>query len=98
MKISLTSICFVMLSLTLIAPAPLVHGQTSVPTYWPTNGWRFTTPEQQGVDSNKLADALDYIQQHDVSVHSLLIVRNGYVVLDAHFLHPCLFLMYGSEV
>src|SRR5215510_6833569 len=30
--------------------------------YWPTNGWRSTTPEKQGIDSAKLADALDYIR------------------------------------
>jgi CubicO group peptidase (beta-lactamase class C family) len=54
-------------------------------TYWPTNGWRVTTPEQQGMDSDKLREALDHIQQRDLSIHSLLIVRNGYVVLDAYF-------------
>jgi CubicO group peptidase (beta-lactamase class C family) len=55
------------------------------PAYWPTNGWRSSTPEQQGIDSVKLADALDYIRQHDINIHSLLLVRNGYVVLDAYF-------------
>jgi CubicO group peptidase (beta-lactamase class C family) len=55
------------------------------PAYWPTNGWRSSTPEQQGIDSGKLADALDYIRQHDINIHSLLLVRNGYVVLDAYF-------------
>jgi hypothetical protein len=56
------------------------------PAYWPTNGWRSSTPEQQGIDSAKLAEALDYIRQHDVNIHSLLLVRNGYVVLDAYFI------------
>jgi CubicO group peptidase (beta-lactamase class C family) len=55
------------------------------PAYWPTKGWRSTTPEQQGIDSVKLAEALDYIRQHDINIHSLLLVRNGYVVLDAYF-------------
>lgn len=59
--------------------------ETPSPTYWPTQGWRSTTPEQQGVDSAKLTDALEYIRKHDVSIHSLLIIRNGYVVLDAYF-------------
>jgi CubicO group peptidase (beta-lactamase class C family) len=55
------------------------------PAYWPTNGWRSSTPEQQGMDSVKLAEALDYIRRHDINIHSLLLVRNGYVVLDAYF-------------
>ena len=54
-------------------------------TYWPTHGWRASTPEQQGIDSVKLRDALDAIRLRDMSIHSLLIVRNGYVVLDAYF-------------
>ncbi|HYX31292.1 MAG TPA: serine hydrolase, partial [Pyrinomonadaceae bacterium] len=53
--------------------------------YWPTKEWRSSTPEEQGVDSAKLADALHAIRQHDVNIHSLLLVRNGYVILDAYF-------------
>src|SRR4029079_7903913 len=54
-------------------------------TYWPTRDWRTSTPEQQGMDSEKLREALDYIRQRDLAVHSMLIVRNGYLVLDANF-------------
>lgn len=53
--------------------------------YWPTEGWRSTTPEQQGFDSQKLAEALENLRQRNRGIHSLLIVRNGYVVLDAYF-------------
>ena len=54
-------------------------------TYWPTTGWQTSTPEQQGMDSEKLAEALDFLQEEDVNIHSLLIIRNGYVVTDAYF-------------
>jgi len=57
----------------------------SVPDYWPTNGWRTSTPEQQGIDSEILADALEHINEKDLALHSLLIVRHGYVILDAYF-------------
>jgi CubicO group peptidase (beta-lactamase class C family) len=57
----------------------------SAQTYWPGKEWRTSTPEEQGLDSEKLHEALDYIRQHDVNIHSLLVVRNGYVVLDAYF-------------
>lgn len=55
------------------------------PDYWPTDGWRTNTPEQQGFDSVKLAEALQAIQDDGTNIDSLLIVRNGYLVLDAHF-------------
>jgi len=54
-------------------------------TYWPARGWPTSAPEEQGLDSEKLREALDYIRQHDLNIHSLLIVRNGYVVLDVYF-------------
>jgi CubicO group peptidase (beta-lactamase class C family) len=54
-------------------------------TYWPTEGWRTSTPEQQGIDSEKLVEVMDYIQEKDIKIHSLLIIRNGYVVTDAYF-------------
>lgn len=63
----------------------IVAVSSSAQEYWPPHGWRTTTPEQQGIDSEKLREALDYIQQHDLNIHSLLLVRNGYVVLDAYF-------------
>jgi len=54
--------------------------------YWPTGGWRTSTPEEQGMDSAKLAEMIDYLQgQTSFSIHSLLIIRNGYVVTDAYF-------------
>lgn len=57
-------------------------------SYWPTQGWRTSTPEQQGMDSNKLAEAVEFILRENVRAHSLLVVRNGFVVADAYF-YPC---------
>lgn len=58
---------------------------TSPPDYWPTNGWRTNTPEEQGFDSVKLAEGLQMWQESNIPIDSLLIVRNGYVILDAAF-------------
>ncbi len=52
---------------------------------WPTLGWRYSSPEAQGLDSDVLADAFDYVRDHDTRIHSLTIVRNGHIVLDAYF-------------
>src|SRR6266571_4206472 len=52
---------------------------------WPTYGWRRSAPEAQGMDSRVLAEAFDYIRQQRIPIHSLTIVRNGYIILDAYF-------------
>ena len=72
-----------------LSVATLAQGPTASPvaqeTYWPTHGWRSSSPEAQGMDSEALAEAFDYVRQNHIPIHSLLIVRNGYVVLDAYF-------------
>jgi CubicO group peptidase (beta-lactamase class C family) len=55
------------------------------PDYWPTDGWQTTTPEQQGFDSARLAEEVQAIHDKHVAIDSLMIIRNGYVVLDAYF-------------
>ena len=55
------------------------------PDYWPTNGWQNSTPEEQGFDSFKLAEGLVAIRDAQIPIHSLLLVRNGRVLLEAYF-------------
>jgi CubicO group peptidase (beta-lactamase class C family) len=55
------------------------------PAYWPTQGWLSSTPEQQGLDSAKLAEALLTMRENNVNIHSLLIIRNGRLVTNAYF-------------
>src|SRR5512139_2952022 len=55
------------------------------PDYWPTQGWRESTPEEQGFDSDKLAEGLQAIQDRNINIDSLLVIRNGSVFLDAYF-------------
>jgi CubicO group peptidase (beta-lactamase class C family) len=54
-------------------------------TYWPTDGWRTSTPEEQGMDSELLDEMLAYIREHRVRIDSVTIVRHGYLVLDAYY-------------
>jgi CubicO group peptidase (beta-lactamase class C family) len=82
------------------APAavePTVAQSPGLP--WPTEDWPTSTPEEQGLDSELLADMLDRIQQEDYSIDSVLVVRHGVMVLDAtvypfapgqkHVIHSC---------
>jgi CubicO group peptidase (beta-lactamase class C family) len=54
------------------------------PAYWPTNGWRASTPEEQGMDAEKLAAMFDQIQQDHLDLNSLLVVRNGSLVSELY--------------
>jgi len=58
-------------------------GQNS--TYWPSQKWRTAPPESQGIDSAALAAAIDQVIEKPLGVHSLLVIRHGYVVVDANF-------------
>jgi len=65
-------------------PTPTVTPPVTQTTYWPTTGWRTSTPEEQGIDSAALANIVADIQQH-MHIHSLLVVRHGYLVSQAYF-------------
>jgi CubicO group peptidase (beta-lactamase class C family) len=75
-------IAFILIAF-LVGCTPASPTSTS-PTYWPTDGWRSTTPEEQGMDSEKLAQMVEHIQQEQLDLHSLLIVRNGYLVSEIY--------------
>ena len=68
-----------------LVPRLFRSDQDSTQSYWPTQGWRTSTPEEQGFDSGKLAEGLQAMQDSSINIDSLLIVRNGYVVVDAYF-------------
>jgi len=54
------------------------------PDYWPTSGWLNTTPEEQGMDSAMLQSMMDHISDENLDVHSVIVIRNGYVVLEEY--------------
>ena len=53
--------------------------------YWPTAGWRTSTPEEQGVDSQQLLRALQRVDEAGINLRSLTVIRNGYIVLEAYY-------------
>lgn len=63
------------------APPPPVW----TPDYWPTDEWRTSSPEEQGFDSAALAEHLLKLRADGAAIDSLLIIRNGRIILDAYF-------------
>jgi CubicO group peptidase (beta-lactamase class C family) len=70
------SLCIVS---SLLAAALPIHAQP-----WPTTDWQTSTPEEQGIDSAQLVKMLDLIQAAHHPIHSMLIIRNGRLVMEAY--------------
>jgi CubicO group peptidase (beta-lactamase class C family) len=54
------------------------------PRYWPGEDWRTSTPEEQGLDSTLILQMFQEIQDESIDIHSVLLVRNGYLVTEAY--------------
>ncbi|MBL8207163.1 MAG: serine hydrolase, partial [Blastocatellia bacterium] len=63
----------------------LTNAHSQTPVYWPTSGWRLATPESQGIASDALAAAITTARASGINIHSLLVVRNNYIVAEAYF-------------
>jgi CubicO group peptidase (beta-lactamase class C family) len=75
----------VVLAALVVIPRLSGTARPNEPPYWPTDGWQTALPETQGVDSTKLAEAMLAWREQAIPIHSLLLIRNGYVVADATF-------------
>ena len=88
----LAVLCISHLILTSCSSSPVTVVPSTVPTltsatdiYWPTKTWRTSSPEEQGMNSSKLTQMLATIQQKHLNLHSLLVIRNGYLVSETYF-------------
>ena len=52
---------------------------------WPTEGWRTTTPEAQGMDGGLLEEAGDRVPTELPDVSALLVVRHGRLVFERYY-------------
>lgn len=51
----------------------------------PGEDWPTAPPEEHGFDSAALAEVVERINEEDLPIDSLLLVRNGVLILDAYF-------------
>jgi CubicO group peptidase (beta-lactamase class C family) len=66
------------------APLPAYTAPPAQAQVWPTDGWRTSAPEEQGMDSEQLAALFDVIAARRAEIHSVLVVRNGALVAEAY--------------
>jgi CubicO group peptidase (beta-lactamase class C family) len=96
--------CFILLLLIIQYPVQVNASTPSqeavVRDYWPTDSWRNSTPEEQGMDSALLNEMMDRIDENGVHTDSIVIVKNGYLVFEEyprtnydvdsrHIIHSC---------
>ena len=62
----------------------LTSQESAVPDYWQTDGWRYSTPEEQGMDNDTLTAMLNVIEEEEYPLHSVLAIKNGYAVFEAY--------------
>jgi CubicO group peptidase (beta-lactamase class C family) len=59
--------------------------QVEQPVYWPSHEWQTSPPERQGLDSALILAMLEEIQDKNLGIHSVLIVRHGTLVTEVYF-------------
>lgn len=53
--------------------------------YWPTDDWRETTPEKQGMNSLYFESLREYVEENFPHMRSVLVVRHGYIVFEEFY-------------
>jgi CubicO group peptidase (beta-lactamase class C family) len=51
---------------------------------WPTQSWCISTPEEQGMDAAVLEQMMQYVDEHDMAVDSVVVVRHGAIVFEEY--------------
>ena len=72
----------ILLATSALLSAPLAMAQQTTPP-WPTRGWLVSSPEEQGMSSERLARLVDFGSLNDMD--SVLVTRHGRIVLEATY-------------
>ena len=82
---SLSILEFLMLFLTIFSNINLT--QIVAVEYIPTEGWRTSTPEEQGMNAVKLDEMHEYAQGliQRLSIDSVTVIRHGWIVADRYY-------------
>jgi CubicO group peptidase (beta-lactamase class C family) len=61
-------------------PSP-IHGDN---VYYPAEEWRESSPEEQGLSSDKLQEMMTYIEDNHLQIDGIVLIRNGYLVWESY--------------
>ncbi len=72
----------ILLAMSALLCAPLASAQQTTQP-WPTRGWLVSSPEEQGMSSERLARLVDFGAANNMD--SVLVTRHGRIVLEATY-------------
>jgi CubicO group peptidase (beta-lactamase class C family) len=79
------TIAILVILLTSLSNQSTVVRSTSVERdYWPTDGWQTKTFEEVDMNDSRIDVMFDYIDYHSYDIESILIVKDGYLVLEEY--------------
>ena len=78
-------VTLIILPLVIGCSSPEVTEEPALTEYWPTESWRTSTPEKQGMDAARLNQIVDYVNAENLPMHSVLVIRHGYIVLEEYW-------------
>jgi CubicO group peptidase (beta-lactamase class C family) len=55
--------------------------------YFPGESWRVSTPEEQGLSSERLEEMMSFIKEDYLQIEGVVIIKNGYLVFE-HYPSP----------
>ncbi|MHA2037469.1 MAG: serine hydrolase domain-containing protein [Promethearchaeota archaeon] len=63
-----------------------ISGLSTQDGFWPPDSseWAEVAPETQGLNSSKIAEMFEYIENNLYDIHSVIIVRNGYLLTEEY--------------
>jgi len=74
-------------AILILTIALLIIGSCKIKSspHFPIENWSISSPEKQGIDSEQLIKIFDHVKENDINIHSLILIRNGYLALEAYF-------------
>ncbi|MHA1551356.1 MAG: serine hydrolase domain-containing protein [Candidatus Heimdallarchaeaceae archaeon] len=83
-KINLPVLIIFVLLISLSNKSAIVQGNSIVRDYWPTDGWQTKTLEEVDMNESRIDVMFDYIDFHEYNIDSLLVVKDGYLVVEEY--------------
>ena len=69
------------LTVLMILPFMTGCGGPEMPDYWPTEGWRTSTPEEQNIDATKLNEGIEEVIELDLDADTKKEIENSAKVI-----------------
>jgi CubicO group peptidase (beta-lactamase class C family) len=67
-----------------VSPAPSQTPSDAEKTIWPTEAWPISSPAEQDMDASKLMKMMAFLDENNVAVDSVVVVRHGHIVWEEY--------------